>query len=94
MDDRSQHPRLLPVDEAMSKPDFFEYRARLQVAVEHRDVDVLIEASDPGIRLGVDASDGTDALPSGGGSSLATDGRDTCGRPPSAAGSTIVRCSI
>jgi len=62
VDDRNQHPRLLPVDEAASKPDFFEYRARLQRAVDRRDVDVLIEASDPGIRLGFDASGGTDAL--------------------------------
>src|SRR6185369_7215808 len=62
VDDRNRHPRLLPVDEAPSKSDFFNYRARLQMAVERRDIDALIEASDPGIRLGFDASGGTDTL--------------------------------
>jgi len=44
VDDRNRHPRLLPVDEAPSKSDFFNYRARLQMAVERRDIDALIEA--------------------------------------------------
>jgi len=32
------NPRLLPVDDAVSKPDFLSYRVRLQMAVERRDV--------------------------------------------------------
>jgi SH3 domain-containing protein len=62
MDKGNPHPRLLPVDEGPSSPDFFNYRAQLQMAVERRDVDALIEASDSGIRLGFDASGGADAL--------------------------------
>ena len=58
----SKTPRLLPVDEASSKPDFLAYRSRLQAAVEHRDVNAVVEAADPGIRLGFDASGGIDAL--------------------------------
>lgn len=50
------------MDEAASKPDFLRYRARLQTAVEQRDVEAVIEASAPGIRLGFDASGGADAL--------------------------------
>jgi hypothetical protein len=52
----------LPHDEAASKPDFLRYRARLQMAVELRDVEAVIEASDSGIRLGFDGSGGADAL--------------------------------
>jgi hypothetical protein len=58
----SRPPRLLPVDEASSKPDFLAYRARLQGAVERRDVEAVVEAVDPGIRLGFDASGGLDTL--------------------------------
>jgi len=57
------NPQLLPVDDARSKPDFFQYRAGLQMTVERRDVDAVIEASDPEIRLGFsDTSEGTNAL--------------------------------
>jgi hypothetical protein len=55
-------PRLLPVDEAATKPDFLAYRARLRTAVEKRDTAALIDASDPGIRLGFDASGGSARL--------------------------------
>jgi hypothetical protein len=55
------NPTLRPVDEAASNPDFLQYRARLEMAVERRDVAAVIEASDPGIRLGFDASGGADA---------------------------------
>ena len=55
-------PRLLPMDEAPSKPEFVRYRAQLQGAVERRDIDAVIDAADPGIRLGFDASGGTAAL--------------------------------
>jgi hypothetical protein len=62
VDKGNPQPRLQPVDEGPSNPDFFKYRAQLRIAVERRDVDALIEASDPGIRLGFDASGGADAL--------------------------------
>ncbi|HKH71596.1 MAG TPA: SH3 domain-containing protein [Vicinamibacterales bacterium] len=54
----NRNPRLLPVDEADSRPEFFRYRVRLQMAVEQRDVAAVIEAADPGIRLGFDAPSG------------------------------------
>ena len=53
---------LAAIDEGPSNRDFFKYRAQLQMAVERRDVDALIKASDAGIRLGFDASGGADAL--------------------------------
>jgi len=56
------NPRLLPIDAAASKPDFLRYRVRLQMAVEQRDVGAVIEAADPGIRLGFDASGGAATL--------------------------------
>jgi len=56
------NPRLLPVDDAASKPDFLSYRVRLQMAVERRDVGAVIEAVDPGIRLGFDGSGGVATL--------------------------------
>lgn len=57
------NPVLRPVDDAPSTPDFLQYRTRLQMAAERRDVDAVIEASDPGIRLGFsDTSEGTKAL--------------------------------
>ena len=45
-------PRLLPVDEAPSIPEFFQYRVRLQKTVERRDINALVEAADPEIRTG------------------------------------------
>lgn len=57
-----RNPRLLPVDEAASRPDFLRYREQLQMAVEQREIDVVIEAADPGIRLGFDASGGAATL--------------------------------
>jgi hypothetical protein len=62
VDTGSLNPKLLPVDDAASNRDFLQYRTRLQMAVERRDVAAVIEASDPGIRLGFDASGGADAL--------------------------------
>jgi hypothetical protein len=57
------NPQLLPVDDAPSKPDFLQYRSRLQMAVERRDVAAVVEASDPDIRLGfADGSEGTKVL--------------------------------
>jgi hypothetical protein len=45
-------PVLMPVDEAGKNPEFFVYRARLQAAIAARDVDAVIAASDPNIKLG------------------------------------------
>ena len=55
-------PRLLPVDEARSRPDFFAYRTRLLAAVERRDVDATVIALHPAIRLGFDGSGGIDGF--------------------------------
>ena len=54
--------QLLPVDEASRRPDFFTYRARLQVAVADSDLDVLVAAADPNIRLGFGGEAGRDEL--------------------------------
>jgi hypothetical protein len=50
------------VDEAPSNPEFLQYRARLRTSVEKRDIAALIDASDPGIKLGFDASGGSARL--------------------------------
>jgi hypothetical protein len=55
-------PRLQPVDEASSKAEFLQYRTRLREAVARRDLDALVEAADPDIRLGFDASGGVSDL--------------------------------
>lgn len=54
--------QLLPIDEAPKRPDFFTFRARLQVAVAGNDVDVLVAAADPNIRLGFGGEAGRDDL--------------------------------
>jgi hypothetical protein len=57
------NPQLPPVDDAASKPDFLQYRARLQMAVARRDINAVVDASDPDIRLGfADGSEGTNVL--------------------------------
>jgi hypothetical protein len=43
--------RLLPVDQAASVPDFFSFRAQLQVAVARRDVDAVISVLNKDIKL-------------------------------------------
>jgi hypothetical protein len=45
------NPRLLPFDEAVSHPQFLQYRTRLRSAVERRDIDAVVEAMDPNIKL-------------------------------------------
>ncbi len=54
--------RLLPVDQATQQPDFFTFRARLQVAVASRDVDAVVSMADPGIRMGFGGDDGAEVL--------------------------------
>jgi hypothetical protein len=53
---------LMPVDEAIRRPDFFTYRARLQVAVATKDLDAVVAAADPNIKLGFGGEDGTALL--------------------------------
>jgi hypothetical protein len=52
--------KLLPVDDASSQPEFFTFRARLQTAVAARDMETLVTALDPRIRVGFDGSGGVD----------------------------------
>ncbi|HVQ43102.1 MAG TPA: SH3 domain-containing protein [Vicinamibacterales bacterium] len=54
--------RLLPVDEASRQPEFFTFRARLQAAVAAKDLDAVVAASDPNIKLGFGGEDGTALL--------------------------------
>jgi hypothetical protein len=49
---------LMPVDEAISRPDFFTYRARLQMAVAAHDTDAVLSMVDPNIKLGFGGNDG------------------------------------
>jgi hypothetical protein len=42
--------RLLPADEAVERPDFFSFRARLQTAIARRDAAFVVAIVDPGIR--------------------------------------------
>jgi hypothetical protein len=55
-------PRLLPVDDAPSDPKFLEYRTRLLMAVERRDIDAVVEAMDPDIKLDFGGTSGVDSF--------------------------------
>ena len=50
--------RLLPEDQAVTQPDFFTFRARLQAAVARRDEAAVLAAADPGIRTSFGDDDG------------------------------------
>ena len=54
--------RLLPVDEAVTQPEFFTFRARLQSAIARRDEAAVLAAADPGIRTSFGPDDGFDAF--------------------------------
>lgn len=57
----SQTPRqLLPVDEASRQPDFFTFRAQLQIAVAARNTEAVVALTDPAIRLGFGGDDGVE----------------------------------
>ena len=56
--DKAAPARLLPVDEAIRRPDFFTYRARLQMAVAAHDTDAVLAMVDPNIKLGFGGDDG------------------------------------
>lgn len=53
---------LKPVDQAVSKPDFYSFRAQLQSAVARRDVAALIGSLDPGIRNSFGDNNGIEAF--------------------------------
>lgn len=53
---------LMPVDEAVRKPDFFTYRARLQMAVAAHDTGAVLAMVDPNIKLGFGGDDGVRKL--------------------------------
>jgi hypothetical protein len=53
---------LRPVDQAVTQPDFFTFRARLQTAIAARDEAALLAAVDPAIKLSFGGDDGIDAL--------------------------------
>lgn len=50
--------RLLPVDDAASRPDFFTFRAQLQTALARRDVAALLSVVHPDIKNGFGGDDG------------------------------------
>jgi hypothetical protein len=55
----AQAPRtLLPVDEAVSRPDFFTFRARLAAAVAQRDTAAILEVIHPDIKSSFGGDDG------------------------------------
>ena len=43
--------RMLPVDEAASVPDFFSFRAQLQIAVAKRDIEAIVSVLDKDVKL-------------------------------------------
>lgn len=53
---------LLPVDDAATQLDFFTFRARLQAAIAARDVDAVVAAADPHVKLGFGGDDGAARL--------------------------------
>jgi hypothetical protein len=58
--DTEKNPRLLPVDEAPSNPEFLAYRTRLRSAVDRRDLDAVVQAMDPDIKLDFGGGFGVD----------------------------------
>ena len=48
----------MPVDEAIRRPDFFTYRARLQMSVAAHDTEAVLSMADPNIKLGFGGDDG------------------------------------
>ncbi len=50
--------RLIPMDQAASRPDFFTFRAQLQTALARRDVAALLAVVHPNIKNGFGGDDG------------------------------------
>jgi hypothetical protein len=55
---QSAPPRLLPVDEAVSRPDFFTFRAQLQASLARHDLAALMAVVHPNIKNGFGGDDG------------------------------------
>jgi len=51
-----------PIDQATQQPDFFSFRARLQVAVARRDASAVLSILDPSIRNTFGGDDGIEAF--------------------------------
>jgi hypothetical protein len=60
--DSAQLARLLPVDEAPNRADFFTFRAHLQIAVARRDVDAVLGVVHPKIRASFGPANGLAAF--------------------------------
>ena len=58
----SRRLRVLPVDEAVTQPDFFTFRARLQAALARRDEAAVLAVVDPGIRTSFGDDQGLDTF--------------------------------
>jgi hypothetical protein len=52
----------MPVDDAVSRPDFFSFRAQLSAAVARRDEAALLAAVDPGVRTSFGDDTGIEAF--------------------------------
>ena len=52
----------MPVDDAVTRPDFFSFRAQLSAAIARRDEAALLAAVDPGIRTSFGDGTGIDAF--------------------------------
>jgi hypothetical protein len=55
-------PRLLPRDEAASKPDFFAFRSQLQKAVALKDAEAVLKIAEPGVLLDFGGGAGIELL--------------------------------
>ena len=55
-------PKLMPVDEAPSRPDFLAFRQELQRIIERNRVPALLEIPDPNIKNGFGGDDGIEAF--------------------------------
>ncbi len=53
-------PELMPVDEGPSDPEFFDFRAQLQMAVARRDLPAILAALDPQVKLSFGDASGID----------------------------------
>lgn len=53
---------LLPVDEAVTRPDFFAFRAQLQAALARRDLDAVLPMISPDVKLSFGGDHGMEGL--------------------------------
>ena len=62
---RHNPAQLLPIDQAVQRPDFFSFRARLQTAIARRDHEALLAIVDPVIKNSFGGDDGIDEFRNG-----------------------------